>query len=366
MPKFKILCEDKDARIGELKTRHGKIKTPFFMPVGTKASVKNLTPEMLAETETKCIIANSFVLSLKPGVDTIKKFGGIHNFMKWDGGIFTDSGGFQASSESFFISRKEEGIKFKNPFNGTINLLTPEDSMKIQQDIGSDVAMVLDDMPHPTWAHNKVEESVIRTHAWAKRCLDAKKDKKQLLFGISQGGIYKDLREKSAKKINDLGFDGLAIGGLAIGESNPQMYTAMKSTLPHYDKNKARYLMGVGTPQDIIKAVRMGIDCFDSVYPTQTGRHGGLLTFNGRVNIENAKYKNDKKPIEKDCDCYTCKNFSRAYVHHLLRVKENFGLTLVTIHNITFMQRHITKIREAIEKEELNKYEKVFLKKYDN
>lgn len=364
MNKFKVLYEDGDARVGVLKTRHGEVTTPFYMPVATKATIKNMSPEMVKELGTECIIANSFVLSLKPGEKVIKEFGGLHKFMKWDGGVFTDSGGFQASSESFFISTKEEGIKFRNPFNGKINMLTPEESMRIQEDIGSDVAMCLDDMPHPTAEHKKVKESVRRTHAWASRCLDSKKDKKQMLFGISQGGVYKDLREDSAKTINDMDFDGLAIGGLAIGETKHQMYEAMDASLPFYDKNRPRYLMGVGTPDDQLKSISKGIDCFDSVFPTQTGRHGGLLTFNGKINIDNAVYKLDKKPIEKGCDCYTCKNYSRAYVNHLLRVKENFGLTLVTIHNIRFMQRHIHNIREAIKKQQLKKYEKEFLKKY--
>lgn len=361
---FKVTHESGSARVGKLKLRSKTVNTPFFMPVGTKATVKNLSPRQLEKTGTECIIANSFVLSLRPGEDLIKKFGGLHKFMHWKKGIFTDSGGFQAGSKDFLLKITDEGIHFRNPYTSSKELLTPEKAVKIQEALGSDVAMMLDDMPHPTSNKEVVKQSVERTHAWAKRCLDAKQDKKQLLFGISQGGVYKDLREHSAKTINSMPFDGLAIGGLAIGETKIQMFDALKATLPHYDKKRPRYMMGLGSPEDIVVAVEHGVDCFDSIYPTQNARRATILTFDGPVHYKTAKYAKDFSPLEKDCDCYTCKNFTKAYVHHLLKTHENFGLTLATIHNVRFMQRLMEKIREAIKEDKYSKFKKNFLKRY--
>ncbi|MBW3023275.1 tRNA guanosine(34) transglycosylase Tgt, partial [Candidatus Woesearchaeota archaeon] len=262
---FKITAESGDARTGKLKLRSCTVNTPFFMPVGTKAAVKNLSPEQLEETGTECIIANSFILSLKPGSKIIEEHGGIHKFMKWKKGIFTDSGGFQAGSKEFLMGITNDGIKFQNPYEKKIQMLTPENAIKIQEELGSDVAMALDDMPHPTAPYETVKKSVLRTHDWAERFIKSKTDKKQLIFGISQGGIYKDLREFSAKTINEMGFDGLAIGGLAIGETKKQMHDALAATMPHFDKEKPRYMMGLGTPEDILLAVDKGVDCFDSI-----------------------------------------------------------------------------------------------------
>lgn len=361
---FKILSESDKARSGKLKLRSSTINTPFFMPVGTKATVKNLSPEQLKSTKTECIISNSFVLSMRPGSKLVEEYGGIHKFMNWKGGIFTDSGGFQAGLPDFLVGINDKGIRFRNPYLGKEELLTPEAAVNIQKELKSDVAMVLDDMPKPNADFEIVKKSVERTHAWAKRCLDAKTDKKQLMFGISQGGIYKELRTFSAKTINSMDFDGLAIGGLAIGETKSQMYDALKATLPHYDKNRPRYMMGLGSPEDIVLAVEHGVDCFDSIFPTQNARRATLLTFNGPVHYKTAKYSKDFSPIEKDCDCYTCKNYTKAYVHHLLKTYENFGLTLATIHNIRFMQRLMEKIRLAIKEDEYSKFKKEFLKNY--
>ncbi len=310
---LKVTSESKEARTGRLKLRSGTVNTPFFMPVGTKATVKNVSPRQLEKTKTECIIANSFVLSLRPGEELIRKHGGIHKFMGWKKGIFTDSGGFQAGSKDFLIGITDEGMKFRNPYTSAKELLTPERAVKIQEALGSDVAMMLDDMPNPTSPKEDVRKSVDRTHAWAKRCLDAKTDRKQLTFGISQGGVYKDLREFSAKTINSMDFDGLAIGGLAIGETKSQMYDALKATLPHYDKDRPRYLMGLGSPDDIVKAVEMGVDCFDSIFPTQNARRSTLMTFDGPVHYKTSKYAKDFSPIEEDCDCYACKNYNRTY-----------------------------------------------------
>lgn len=361
---FKINSESSSARIGKLKLRSCTVNTPFFMPVGTKAAVKNLSPEQLKSTKTECIISNSFVLSMRPGSKLIESYGGLHKFMNWNGGIFTDSGGFQAGSEDFLIGINDKGIRFRNPYLGKEELLTPELAVNIQEELRSDVAMVLDDMPRPNAPINVVKQSVERTHAWAKRCLDAKIDKKQLMFGISQGGVYKELRAHSAKTINSMEFDGLAIGGLAIGETKSQMYDALKSTLPYYDKDKPRYMMGLGSPEDIVLAVEHGVDCFDSIFPTQNARRATLLTFNGAVHYKTSKYARDFSPIEKDCDCYTCKNYTKAYVHHLLKTYENFGLTLASIHNIRFMQRLMERIRTAIKENDYVKFKKDFLKSY--
>lgn len=361
---FKITCASGDARIGRLKLRSGTISTPFFMPVGTKAAVKNLSPEQLKDTGTECIIANSFILSLRPGSKLIEKHGGIARFMRWGGGIFTDSGGFQAGSEDFLVGMKKDGIKFRNPHTGKAEILTPEDSIRIQEELRSDAAMALDDMPYPTLPKSKVKKSVEQTHVWAERCLKAKTDKKQLIFGISQGGIYKDLREYSARTINSMDFDGLAIGGLAIGETKKQMYDALSATLPHYDKNRPRYLMGLGSPEDIVKAVGKGIDCFDSIFPTQSARRATLLTFAGRMHFKTAKYSRDFSQIEETCDCYTCRNHTRAYLHHLLKTYENFGMTLATIHNIRFMQRLMAGIRTAIQEGSYDEFRDGFLQSY--
>lgn len=361
---FNISSESDKARSGNLKLRSRKINTPFFMPVGTKASVKNLSPEQLKSTGTECIIANSFVLSMRPGSNLIKKHGGIHEFMNWKKGIFTDSGGFQAGLPDFLIGINDKGIRFRNPYIGKEELLTPVMSVKIQEELRSDVAMVLDDMPKPNADFEIVKKSVERTHAWAKQCLDAKTDNKQLMFGISQGGIYKELREYSAKTINSMDFDGLAIGGLAIGETKNQMFDALRATLPNYNKDKPRYMMGLGSPEDIVIAVEHGVDCFDSIFPTQNARRSTLLTFNGPVHYKTAKYASDFSPIEKECDCYTCKNYTKAYVHHLLKTYENFGLTLATIHNVRFMQRLMEKIRRAIKEDNYAEFKKEFLKNY--
>ncbi|MBR9675894.1 tRNA guanosine(34) transglycosylase Tgt [Candidatus Woesearchaeota archaeon] len=361
---FKVLFEDGDARVGELTLRSGVVKTPFFMPVSTKGSVKNLSPEQLRETGIECVIANSFVLSLRPGSELIKSHGGIHKFMNWDGGVFTDSGGFQAGSKDFLEEITDDGIVFKNPYTGKKELLSPEDAVRIQEEIGSDVAMVLDDMPSPLWPKKKIEVSVERTHAWAKRSIAAKKDNKQLLFGISQGGTHKDLRERSAKTINSLGFDGLGIGGLAIGETKKNMFAALDATLPFYDKDRVRYMMGLGSPLDIVDAVSRGVDCFDSVLPTKSARRGTIFTFGGVVHYKNNKYSKDFAPLEEGCDCYTCKNYTKAYFVHLLRVHENLGLTLATIHNLRFMQRLIEKIRDSIKQKKLFEFRDEFKKNY--
>ncbi|MEM4256786.1 MAG: tRNA guanosine(34) transglycosylase Tgt [Candidatus Diapherotrites archaeon] len=348
MKEFKILAESGKARVGLLETSHGKINTPFFMPVATKGSVKHLSMQELEKIGIECLISNSFLLSLKPGVEIIEEFGGIHNFISWQKPIFTDSGGFQVLNNDFVFSIDDNGVKFKDPFSGKNIFFTPEHAISIQNKIGSDVAMCLDDVPKATDSINRVEEAVERTFLWAKRCLDAHSNKKQLIFGICQGATNKKLREKSAKQISSLDFDGYAIGGLAIGETKEKMFNAVNYALPYLPKEKPRYLMGIGSIQELRKSISLGIDCFDSCFATRTGRHGRAFTTNGNINIGSSVFKHDKKPIEKNCTCLVCKNYSRAYIHHLFKTKEENAGKYLSYHNLRFIQLELEKIREEI------------------
>lgn len=361
---FKIINKEKDARVGTLNTSHGRIKTPFFMPIATKGAFKIMKQHDLIEMGVEALISNAFVLYMKPGLDVIKHFHGIHNFMKWDKCIFTDSGGFQVLSKEFLVSLSEKGAVFKNPYNGKKELFTPEKAIEIQEIIKSDVAMALDDVPHYGNDEKYIAEATRITHLWAERCIKAHSDKKQLLFGICQGGTFKDLREKSAAKINSLGFDGVAVGGLGIGEGRENMYKMVKIALAHVDDNKPRYVMGVGSPEDILEAVSLGVDCFDSRYPTQNARHGTLFTRFGNINIEKQIYHRDTEPIDSSCDCYTCKHFSRAYIHHVTKTKEPIREYLNSIHNLTFIQNLVVDIRKSIKNNEFNDFRRDFLKDF--
>lgn len=361
---MKILAEENNARTGELKIAHGKLKTPFFMPVATKASVKTLTSDELKNMKFECIISNAFILSLKPGTDTITDQGRLHKFMKWSRGIFTDSGGFQLLNPEFLLKKEERGVIFRNPFTGKKHLFTPETSIEIQNSLSSDVAMCFDDVPHHDAKKEEIKASIKRTHNWAERCIKAHNNKKQLLFGIAQGGIFPDLRKLSGKAINTLNFDGIALGGLCIGETKQQMFKAIDAQMPFLDKDKPKYLMGVGSPQDILEAVEKGVDVFDSVYPTRNARRGSLFTKNGQIKITNNKYRNDNNPIEENCNCYTCKNYSKAYLSHLIREQEHLGLRLATIHNLHFLSTLMQKIREEIKDNNFRNFKKEFLKNY--
>ncbi len=370
---FTIKSQDGKARTGALKVSSGKIKTPFFMPVATKASVKNLTSHDLEDTKTECIIANSYLLSLKPGVETIHKQGGLHKFMKWKNGIFTDSGGFQLVVPSLKPEISDKGVRFRNPFSNQVELFTPEKSMEVQIKIGSDVAMTLDHVPYYRKDYEYQKEAVIRTQKWAVRCINYHQElkdvykSKQLLFGIAQGGVYSDLRKQSAKDISSLDFDGLAYGGLAFGEPPSEMFASVDACNKIYPYEKIKYLMGLGSPKDIINAVERGIDCFDSIYPTQNARRGSLFVENngkndvrqnGTIKIMAGKYKNDESPIDENCRCYTCRHFSKSYIRHLLDVKENLGYRLTMIHNIYFMQNFFIRMRKAIEKGEFKEFKR--------
>lgn len=362
---FKLNSEDSGARLGKLKTKHGTIQTPFFMPIATKGTAKQVSPEELKQLGSDAIIANAFVLYLKPGLEIIRKFRGIHKFMKWDKVIFTDSGGFQILSKSFLHKSNDKGVYFKNPFNGDKEFLSPEDVMMIEQEIGADVAMTLDFVPHYYGSSKKyIIDCVNKTHSWAERCVKSHNDKKQLLFGIAQGGTFRDLREKSTKFINNLDFDGVAMGGLCFGESRDLMFRNVKAGVKHIDKNKTRYLMGVGSPEDLIEAISLGIDCFDSRFPTMNARHGGIFTKKGKIDITKVKFKDDGNPLDENCRCYTCKNFSRAYIHHLYRTYEPIRDRYGNIHNLYFIQKLIKDIRKAIKNNEFKSFKREFLKNY--
>ncbi len=367
---FRIINEDKKARTGEFETKSGTISTPFFMPCATHGTAKNLSPEDLERTKTQCIISNSYLLSSRPGTDIIKRAGGLHKYMNWKGSIFTDSGGFQMVVPGFLQEVTDKGIKFKNPLSKEIRLFTPEDSMKIQIEIDSDVAMALDHVPFYKKDYDYIKECVQRTKLWAEKCIKLHKalkketGSKQLLFGICQGGIYEDLREESAKHIADLDFDGVAYGGLAFGEPVDEMFKSIRAANKVYPKGKIRYLMGVGYPPDMLDAIAEGIDMFDSVYPTKNARRGTLFTKDGMFKIQKGKFRNDFGPIDKGCKCYTCTNHNRAYVSHLLRSHEMYGMRLASIHNIYFVQNMLEEAKRAIKEKRFDEYRKEFRERF--
>jgi queuine tRNA-ribosyltransferase len=363
---FKIEKKDKKtkARSGLFKTAHGKIKTPFFMPVVTKGVGKFLTLKDITEINTQCFISNCYLLYLKPGKELLEKTKGYHNFINWKRPIFTDSGGFQLKNPEFFISRNVKGVWFKSPFDGSKHFMSPEKVIEMQNIIGSDIAMVLDDMKDANLSKEEYEIAVEITINWAKRAIKAHKNKKQLLFGIVQGGTYKDLREKCATEISKLPFDGIAIGGLALGESKEKMYKAIDYSLKHLDEDKIKYLMGVGSPEDIILSIGKGVDCFDSIYPTKMARHGHIFTRKGPISLKKGKYKDVFAPIEENCDCSTCKRHTLSYLHHLLRLDEPAVKNLLSIHNVRFLHRLLEDARKEIEKGTFEKFQKSFLKEY--
>ena len=361
---FKLTSEDSGARLGKLKTKSGIINTPFFMPIATKGSVKQLSPEDLKSINTEAIIANAFILSLKPGLEVIEKFNGIHKFMKWDKTIFTDSGGFQILSKSFLHKHSDHSVHFRNPYNGQIQSYAPEDIMDIEKAIDSDVAMALDFVPLYGTDKKYISECTSLTHKWAERCIKHHSHDKQLLFGICQGGTFKDLREKSAEYINNLNFDGVALGGLGIGEGRNLMFKSIKYSVKFIDKNKPRYLMGIGSPEDLLECISLGIDCFDSRFPTMNSRHGGIFTSNGKMNIEKTQFKNDTNPIDKNCKCPVCKKFSRAFIHHLYKTHESISDRYGNIHNLFFIHNLMKNCRKAIKDNEFNIFKRDFIKSY--
>lgn len=357
---FTIKYKDKktNARVGELMTKKGVIETPFFMPVATKAAAKFIDTRLLKEMKANAIISNAFLLSIRPGTKNIKKLGGIGKFMNYPGINFTDSGGFQMYSPTIYIKSDDKGVLFKNPVNGDKIFMTPEKDMEIQLDIGSEVAMCLDRMPLYNDSKSEISNAVRLTTLWAKQCKEhhdklQKKipiNKKQLLFGITQGGKYSDLREKSAKELVTLDFDGYSIGGFGMGETFDEEMKIVKEQKKIIPENKPVYLMGIGTPVEILEAISLGCDIFDSRMPTQSARRGTLYTSKGKVKLLNKKYEIDKKPIDTNCSCYVCKNYTRAYIRFLLKEDEPTGKILASYHNLYYLQDLITKAKIAIKK----------------
>ena len=367
---FKIIHKDKktSARLGILKTKSGNIETPFFMPVATKSTAKFLNTKKLEEIGIKAVISNSFILSLRPGTKVIKKIGGIKKFMNFSGINFTDSGGFQMYSDSLFIKSNELGIWFKNPISGEKIFMTPEKNMNIQLEIDGDVAMCLDSMPLYNQSKKQIDDSVIKTGFWAKKCknhhdkMQSKKSKKQLLFGITQGGIYEDLRKKSINDVLNLNFDGYAIGGFGLGESQKEQHKIVELHKKIIPETKPVYLMGIGNPIEILLAISKGCDIFDSRMPTQNARHGSLFISSGKLKLLNKKYEKDNSPIDKNCNCFSCKNYTRAYIRFLLKEKEPVGKELASYHNLFYLQNLIKEAKKAIKKNKLD----YFIKKIKN
>ena len=364
--KYTLLCNDGSARRGKLKTNYGEYDTPMFMPVGTLANVKTLVPEELKACNSAVILSNTYHLWLRPGADTVMRGGGLHKFMNYDGPILTDSGGFQVFSLAKKKDISEEGVKFKSHIDGSSLFLTPEISIEVQNKLDSDIAMSFDEcIPYPA-TYEYAKASTERTLRWAKRGKDVHSNPNQSLFGIVQGGEYTDLREYSAKETVKMDFDGYSIGGTSVGEGKDVMYKMIEDGIRYLPTDKPRYLMGVGDPIDILEGVDRGIDMFDCVLPTRLARHGNAFTKDGKINIKNLKYKEDFTPIEHDCDCYTCKNFTKGYIRHLITCNEMLGGRLLSIHNIRFLIKLTENIRSSIEKNEFKQYKEEFIKRYKN
>ena len=345
---FVCLQTDGGARRGRLTTQHGVIETPIFMPVGTYGTVKAMTPEELDSLGASIILGNTFHLMLRPGEQVVQALGGLHGFMHWDGPILTDSGGFQVWSLTELRKLTEQGVVFRSPVNGDRVELTPERSIQVQHALGSDIVMQFDECTAYPATEAEAAESMRLSLRWADRCRQAHADNPNLLFGIVQGGMFQDLREQSAQHIIDMDFPGIAIGGLSVGESMEQMHEVLGWTVPHLPQEKPRYLMGVGTPIDLLKAVATGVDMFDCVIPTRVGRHGKAMGLHKDVIIRNSANTRDFGPLYDDCSCYTCTNYTRAYIRHLFKAGEHFGGTLLSIHNIHFLVHLMRDARKAI------------------
>lgn len=358
-------CKQSGARLGILHTPHGDIETPIFMPVGTQATVKSMTPEELKEIGSQIILSNTYHLYLRPGHELVKKAGGLHEFMHWDKPILTDSGGFQVFSLGPLRKISEEGVEFRSHLDGSKHFLTPEKAMEIQNALGSDIMMAFDECaPYPA-SREYVKNSLERTTRWLERCKEAHKNaENQALFGIIQGGMYKDLREQSAKEITSIDLPGYAIGGLSVGEPKPIMYDILEHTTPLMPVDKPRYLMGVGSPDDLIEGVIRGVDMFDCVLPTRIARNGTAMTSQGKVVVRNATYAEDFTPLDSECDCYTCRNYTKAYIRHLIKTNEMLGARLITTHNLHFLLKLMENIRQAIREDRLLDFREEFFTKY--
>lgn len=364
---YELIKTDKQtgARLGKVHTPHGSFDTPTFMPVGTLATVKTMSPEELHSMDSKIILSNTYHLWLRPGEDIIKEAGGLHQFMNWDGAILTDSGGFQVFSLSKMREIVEEGVHFRNHINGDKLFLSPEKATNIQNALGSDIMMAFDECPPYPATHKYMKESVERTSRWAERCLEAhERPDEQGLFGIVQGGEFEDLRKQSAQDLVSLDFPGYAIGGLSVGEPKDVMNRALEFTTPLLPTDKPRYLMGVGSPDSLIDGAIRGVDMFDSVLPTRIARNGTCMTSTGRLVVRNAKFARDFNPIDENCDCHVCKNYTRAYIRHLVKSNETFGFRLTTYHNLHFLLKLMEQVRNAIRNDRLGDFKEEFFEKY--
>ena len=353
------------ARRGRLHTPHGTIETPVFMPVGTQATVKTLSPEEVAGMGAGILLSNTYHLHLRPGEDIVRDAGGLHRFMNWQGAILTDSGGFQVFSLSALRKITEEGVAFRSHLSGEPLFMGPEESMAVQNAPGSDIMMAFDECPPFPADRDYLTQSLLRTTRWAKRCIAAHKNPdRQALFGIVQGGMEHDLRKLSAEQLVELDLPGYAVGGLSVGEPKPLMYEVLEYTTPLLPKDKARYLMGVGSPDDLFEGVLRGVDMFDCVLPTRIARNGTVFTSKGKLVVRNAQYARDFAPLDDACDCYTCKNYSRAYIRHLIKADETFGIRLTSYHNVYFLIKLMEKIRQAIETDTLLSFKRSFYEAY--
>lgn len=361
--KFDLVAEDGNARAGVFHTPHGDIPTPIFAPVGTQATVKTLTQKHLEELDAKLILANTYHLYLRPGDELIADLGGLHSFMSWESPILTDSGGFQVFSLSDMREIDEDGVTFRSHIDGSTHRFTPERSIEIQENLGSDIMMAFDECAEP-YDRDYSEGAMQRTHRWAERCKQAQTRQDMALFGIVQGGVFPELREQSAKFIASLDFPGNAIGGLSVGETKDEMHAMIEIVNAILPEDKPRYLMGVGTPPDLVQGVKRGIDIFDCVLPTRLARHKAAMTNKGRMNLMNSQYARDERPISKSCNCYTCQNHSRAYIRHLLQVREMLAGTLLSIHNIYTLLTLVTQMRDAIINGQFEDFSQSYLTNY--
>lgn len=372
--KFKIASKDKNskARIGILHTAHGEVNTPCFMPVGTQGTVKGISPQELNDCQAEIILSNAYHVFLRPGMNVIGKAGGLHNFMSWQGPLLTDSGGYQIFSLAGLRKVTDNGVEFQSHIDGLKHFLTPEDVIGMQKDLGSDIIMPLDECVHYPCSYDQSEVAMERTIEWARRSYKSFSDSQlttcnsQLLFAIVQGATYDDLRQSCAKQLVEIGFDGYAIGGVSVGESKNLIYNIVNLVTDYLPQEKPRYLMGVGLPEDIIEAVSLGMDMLDCVVPTRYGRNGTAFTSSGKITVRNSPYLDDFGPLDKECRCYACKNFSRAYLRHLFNSEEMLGPRLVTFHNIYFYLELMRKMREAISQGRFSEFKKRFLKHYNH
>ena len=361
---IKHICKQTGARYGILHTPHGDVEVPMFMPVGTLATVKALSPEEVKQCGAGVILANTYHLSLRPGADVVKAAGGVQKFMNYNGPMLTDSGGFQVFSLADNRKITEEGVTFKNHLNGAKCFYSPESVIELEEKIGADIIMSFDECPPWPVTHHYMEESVERTLRWAKRGKEAQTRDDQALFGIVQGGEFKDLRKHCAEELVKMDFDGYSIGGTSIGEPKDVMFKMVSYSVPYLPEDKPRYLMGVGSIDYILEGIAMGVDMFDCVLPTRIARHGALMTSKGRVNIRDAKYEYDFSPLDEDCDCYTCKNYTKAYLRHLYKCDETLGKRLLSIHNIRFLIHMMEEARTAIKEDRFGDFKDEFIKKY--